>query len=316
MALASKIDNSHKRIFVIIGDGESQEGSVWEAAMAAANFNLDNLTVILDHNRVQELGTVKEISGIEDWASKWQSFGWDVESINGHDLNDLYKSFSSKNRENIPKIIIANTIKGKGISIMENNSTGWHYKMPSKRELKVFMKELSISAKGVRIMQKAFLNAIYDLAEKDPNVLLLSADNGTEFDKWFKSDFPEQSIEFGIAECNMVAAAAGLSACGKTPFVHTAGVFLAYRAYEFIRNDVCFQNMNVKIIGFGSGLANSTLGPSHHSTEDIGVLNSLPNLTILSLAVRRKPKKLSNMHTVLMVRFTFVLVYVENQKST
>ena len=82
----------------------------------------------------------------------------------------------------------------------------------------------------------------------------------------------------------MVAAAGGLAMCGKIPFVHTASNFLAFRAFEFIRNDVCIHNANVKMIGFGSGLANSTLGPSHHSTEDIGVLNSLPNLTILSAA--------------------------------
>lgn len=131
-------------------------------------------------------------------------------------------------------------------------------------------------------MQKAFLNSLYDLAEKDENVLLLSADNGTEFDKWFKSDLPKQYLEFGIAECNMLAASAGMAVCGKIPFVHTAGAFLAYRAYEFIRNDVCFQNVNVKIIGFGSGLSNSTLGPSHHTTEDINVLSSLPNLTVFS----------------------------------
>jgi len=131
-------------------------------------------------------------------------------------------------------------------------------------------------------MQKAFLQTLYDLADKDKNVLMLSADNGIEFDKLFKREFPRQYIEFGIAECNMVGAAAGLASCGKIPFMHTAGIFLAYRAYEFIRNDVCVQNLNVKIIGFGSGLANSTLGPSHHSTEDIGVLNPLPNLTILS----------------------------------
>ena len=131
-------------------------------------------------------------------------------------------------------------------------------------------------------MQKAFLQTLYDLAEQDRNVLMLSADNGIEFDKLFKRDFPQQYIEFGIAECNMVAAASGLASYGKIPFVHTASNFLAYRAYEFIRNDVCVQNANVKIVGFGSGLANSTLGPSHHSTEDVGVLYSLPNLTILS----------------------------------
>lgn len=131
-------------------------------------------------------------------------------------------------------------------------------------------------------MQKAFLQTIYDLAENDKNVMMLSADNGIEFDKLFKREFEKQYIEFGIAECNMVGAAAGLALSGKIPFVHTASNFLAFRAFEFIRNDVCVQNANVKIVGFGSGLANSTLGPSHHSTEDIGVLYSLPNLTILS----------------------------------
>jgi len=131
-------------------------------------------------------------------------------------------------------------------------------------------------------MQKAFLQTLYDIAENDRNVMMLSADNGLEFDKLFKRDFEKQYIEFGIAECNMVGAAAGLALCGKIPFMHTASNFLAYRALEFIRNDVCIHNANVKIIGFGSGLANSTLGPSHHSTEDIGVLYSLPNLTILS----------------------------------
>lgn len=131
-------------------------------------------------------------------------------------------------------------------------------------------------------MQKAFLQTLYEIAENDKNVMMLSADNGLEFDKLFKRDFEKQYLEFGIAECNMVGAAAGLALSGKIPFVHTASNFLAYRAFEFIRNDVCIHNANVKIIGFGSGLANSTLGPSHHSTEDIGVLYSLPNLTILS----------------------------------
>ena len=150
MAIAGKTDNSRSRIFVIIGDGESQEGSVWEAVMAGSNFHLDNLTVILDCNGVQEMGTVREISGIEDWISKWQSFGWDVESTDGHDVNALYESFSHKNKNDTPQLIIANTVKGKGVSIMENNTTGWHYKMPSKREMKVFVKELSISEKELK----------------------------------------------------------------------------------------------------------------------------------------------------------------------
>lgn len=137
-------------------------------------------------------------------------------------------------------------------------------------------------------MQKAYINALYALAQRDRNVVSLLSDSGTDYDELFARDFPDQCFNFGISEENKVAAAAGMASCGKTPFVYTTGAFLAYRAMEFIRNDVCFQNMNVKIVGMGSGLAWSTLGPSHHTTEDISVLRALPNLTILCPASPRE----------------------------
>ena len=98
----------------------------------------------------------------------------------------------------------------------------------------------------------------------------------------FRKNFPEQIYNFGIAEENMVAAAAGMASVGKKPFVFTAGAFLAYRSMEFIRNDICFQNLNVKIVGMGSGLSWSSLGPTHHTTEDFSVLRAIPNLAIYS----------------------------------
>ena len=137
-------------------------------------------------------------------------------------------------------------------------------------------------------MQKAYLMALYDLAKKDSRVLSLLADSGTGYDELFRQEFPGQLLDFGIAEEHMVSAAAGMASCGKIPFVYTAGAFLAYRSLEFIRDDVCFQNQNVKIVGMGSGLAWSTLGPSHHTTEDISVLRALPNLTIFSPACPRE----------------------------
>ena len=130
-------------------------------------------------------------------------------------------------------------------------------------------------------MQKSYLMTLYDIAEKDPNVLLLLADSGSGYDELFKKSFPERVLDFGIAEENMVAAAAGLASCGKIPFVYTAGAFLAYRSVEFIRDDVCFQNRNVKLIGMGTGLAWSTLGATHHTTEDLGILRAIPNLLVL-----------------------------------
>lgn len=133
-------------------------------------------------------------------------------------------------------------------------------------------------------MNSAYIGKLMELAEKDRNVLHLLADSGTGYDEMFRRNYPEQIFNFGIGEENMVAAAAGMASVGKMPFVFTAGAFLAYRSMEFIRDDVCFQNMNVKIVGMGSGLSWSSLGPTHHTTEDIAVLRAIPNLMILSPA--------------------------------
>lgn len=137
-------------------------------------------------------------------------------------------------------------------------------------------------------MQSAYIGKIMELAERDPNVLHILADSGTGYDEMFRRNFPNQMYNFGIAEENMVAAAAGMASVGKVPFVYTAGAFLAYRSMEFIRDDICFQDMNVKVVGMGSGLAWSTLGPTHHTTEDVAVLRAIPNLMILSPATPKQ----------------------------
>ena len=104
-------------------------------------------------------------------------------------------------------------------------------------------------------MNSAYIGKLMELAEKDPDIIHLLADSGTGYDEMFKRNFPNQMYNFGIGEENMVAAAAGMASVGKKPFVFTAGAFLAYRSMEFIRDDVCFQNLNVKIVGMGSGLS-------------------------------------------------------------
>lgn len=140
-------------------------------------------------------------------------------------------------------------------------------------------------------MQKAYIMALYELVKKNENVISLLSDSGTEYDELLKREFPRQCINLGIAEENLVGAASGMAIGGLIPFVYTSGAFLAYRAFEFIRDDVCFQNLNVKIVGMGSGLAWSTLGSSHHTTEDISALRALPNLTIFSPASPREVEK-------------------------
>ncbi len=133
-------------------------------------------------------------------------------------------------------------------------------------------------------MQKAYINALYELICKDKNVISCLSDSGTDYDELIAREFPDQCLNFGISENNKVGVASGLAACGKIPFVYTTNAFLAYRSYEFIRDDICMQNRNVKLVGMGCGLSWSTLGPTHHTTEDISALKSIPNLTILSPA--------------------------------
>jgi len=137
-------------------------------------------------------------------------------------------------------------------------------------------------------MQRAYISKLMELAEKDSKVMHILADSGTGYDEMFRINFPKQIINFGISEEHMVAAAAGMATANRIPFVYTAGAFLAYRSLEFIRDDVCFQNLNVKVVGMGSGLAWSTLGPTHHTTEDVAMLRAIPNLMILSPATPRQ----------------------------
>jgi transketolase len=131
MALAGRLDNKSYRVFVLLGDGEIQEGQVWEAAMASAHYKLDNLVAFIDHNGLQIDGPVSEVMSPEPVADKWRAFGWHVEDIDGHNLEQilavLAKARAIKGK---PTMIVAKTVKGKGVSFMENQ-VGWHGNAPS-----------------------------------------------------------------------------------------------------------------------------------------------------------------------------------------
>ena len=140
-------------------------------------------------------------------------------------------------------------------------------------------------------MRTAYLDTLYDLAKKDKRVYALISDNGAIVYDRYRKDLPEQYLNLGISEANMLGMAAGMASCGKIPFAYTIGAFLAYRAFEFIRNDICLQKQNVKIVGTGAGEVYSALGPTHHATEDLGGLRALPGLTILCPASPLEVKK-------------------------
>lgn len=141
MALAGRLQRKAHKIFVLLGDGECQEGSVWEAAMCAAHHKLTNLIAIVDVNRLQILDTTAKIMNVEPLADKWRSFGWKVLAINGHDMDQVVATLDYAKRIDGPLVILADTVKGKGVSYMED-VVKWHGTAPSDKELDLAIKEI------------------------------------------------------------------------------------------------------------------------------------------------------------------------------
>ena len=148
IALGAKMDNANSRVYTLLGDGEMQEGLVWEAIMSAAHYKLDNLVAFVDYNKLQIDGENEKVLGIKPLDKKFESFGWNVSVINGHDFEEIKSSLeNAKNTKGKPTVIIANTIKGKGVSFMENNA-GWHGTAPNKEQRDLAIAELESLREG------------------------------------------------------------------------------------------------------------------------------------------------------------------------
>mgnify|MGYP001568089451 CR=1 FL=1 len=150
MALAGKMDKKDYRVFILLGDGECQEGSIWEAALFAPQHKLDNLTAIIDYNKLQAMDRLDKIVSLDPLVDKWRAFGWEVREVDGHDISGLQSIFKSiPFVSGKPNLIIAHTIKGKGISLMENIPI-WHFRLPNEEEMKAICQELGlgVSAEG------------------------------------------------------------------------------------------------------------------------------------------------------------------------
>lgn len=141
MALGLKLDNIDSKVFVLMGDGELQEGSVWEAVMNASHRKLDNLIAFVDRNKLQIDGSTEKVKSVGDVKAKFEAFGWNALEIDGHDVLEIYNAIQYAKNSDKPFVIVANTVKGKGVSFMENNA-GWHGKAPSNEDLQKALKEL------------------------------------------------------------------------------------------------------------------------------------------------------------------------------
>ncbi|GKS58684.1 transketolase [Nitrospira sp.] len=314
MALNAKyVDKTDYRTYVLMGDGESVEGSVWEAVEVARQYQLDNLCAIVDVNRLGQSDPTMLQHDMEAYRSRWSGFGWHAIIVDGHDLAALLDAFAEAGAtKGRPTVLLAKTFKGRGISFVEDKPN-WHGKPLKKgdetdraiaeltRQIKPNGAQPSIQApspvpsgsSGVKAMpspsykvgdavatREAFGVALQALGESNPTVVGLDADvkNSTYTDKFGKA-FPPRFFENFIAEQNMVGAAVGLSTCGKIPFAATFACFLT-RAYDFIRMAAISQ-VNIKLVGTHVGVSIGEDGASQMGLEDLAIMAAQPGVVVL-----------------------------------
>ncbi len=315
IALAARMNKRDQRVYVLMGDGESAEGSVWEAAEIASNYGIDNLCAIIDVNRLGQSGPTMLQHRMDVYKARLEAFGWHAVVVNGHDIPALLNAFDdAKNTIAKPTIILAETLKGKGMDGYEDKE-GWHGKTLSKDEAArvVGILEKYLTGEGDRwtpnlpekrgdqqapasigaapkppytpggkevATRKAFGDALQALAKADPRVVALDGDvkNSTHSDE-FLAAAPERFFEGYIAEQNMTGMSMGLAARGKIPFASTFACFFS-RAFDFIRM-AAISNSNVKFGGTHVGVSIGEDGPSQMGLEDIAMFGAEPNFTIL-----------------------------------
>jgi transketolase len=313
IALNNKyLDKTSARTYVVLGDGESVEGSVWEAADVARQAQLDNLCAIVDINRLGQSDPTMLEHNLEAYKLRWEGFGWHAICVDGHNHAELLEAFSeARQTTQRPTMILAKTFKGKGIPFAEDHPT-WHGKplnaQQAEEVIGLLTQSLSSPAPSLPIAQpttvqrangsanplpappygpsdsvatrEAFGEALAQLGEVNPLVVGLDADvkNSTFTDKFGKR-FPERFFENFIAEQNMVGSAAGLAACGKIPFAATFACFLT-RAYDFIRMAAISQS-NIKLMGSHVGVSIGEDGPSQMGLEDLAMMAAQPGVVVL-----------------------------------
>ncbi len=308
---AKYLDKANYKTYVLLGDGELSEGSVWEAANIASRYNLNNLIAIVDCNRLEQASETILEWDLNAYKARFESFGWYVITIkDGHDVQSIITAFEQiKNSPDKPICIIAKTIKGKGIKMLENK-LDWHGKALKREELENAMhdlgkvnfniecniaepengKELEHTSGNFNwteyspgefvATRKAYGQALVALAEKYPN--LVSLDGGTQnstHSETFQTKYPERFFDMYIAEQNMVSAALGLSRMNKIPFVSTFAAFFT-RAFDQIRMSQ-YSNSNIKFVGSHAGVSIGEDGPSQMALEDIAMFRSVPDCAVL-----------------------------------
>ena len=311
MALAARLDNLDYNTYVLMGDGEIAEGAVWEAASLAGIYKLNNLVAIVDANRLGQSEATAFGHNIGVYRDRFEAFGWRVEDIDGHDIEEIAEVLGGVGLDDKPLAIIAKTYKGGGVSFLQDQD-GWHGKPLNKEEAAKAIAELKPSAKsglGVVIpapsqlpapnnaapasypainytlgdkiaTREAYGAALVRLGDVDQRIVALDGDtkNSTFADKFFKK-YPNRSTECYIAEQNLVAVSIGFGTRGKVPFASTFATFFS-RAYDQIRVAGISQS-NLKLVGSHVGISIGEDGPSQMALEDLAMMRAVVGSTVL-----------------------------------
>ncbi len=313
--LADRLLGRPGRVYVLTGDGELQEGQLWESLQPTANRGLHEITVIVDRNRVQSDTWVSQVSDLGDLEAKLRAFGWAVASCDGHDLRAFSAALAALEGEAGPTAVIASTLKGAGVSFMEphdlpNTDTalyGYHSGAPTADEYESAVEEIRarLDARLERLggapvelvaaeppehrsaprerqrLVPTYGEALISEAEADPRLVVLDADLRLDCGLVaFRERFPERFFECGIAEQDMVSQAGTMALAGLLPVVHSFACFLSTRPNEQIYNNAT-ERTKVVYVGSLAGLVPGGPGHSHQSVRDISALGGMPGMSLL-----------------------------------
>jgi transketolase len=311
MAWARKLDGSPARVYVLLGDGETAEGSVWEAAQFASFHGLDNLCAVVDVNRLGQSGPTMFQHDTRAYEQRLQAFGWDVAVIDGHDVTAVRTAFArGRSTTGRPFAIVARTLKGKGVSFLEDKE-GWHGKPVKKGdELARAVAELGdtdvtlavparpypsgkVSPAGrVEVApaygpgqevatREAYGSALAHLARSCERVVAIDGDTkNSTFAEKLKEVAPDRFAEGYIAEQNMIGVALGMASEGKIPFASTFACFLT-RAYDFVRMAAYSRPSHLVLVGSHAGVSIGEDGPSQMALEDLAMMRAITDSTVL-----------------------------------
>ncbi|MCX7992847.1 MAG: transketolase [Fimbriimonadales bacterium] len=315
MALTLQRDQVPAKVYCLMGDGETAEGAVWEAAAFASYYNLSNLIALVDVNRQGQSQPTMLQHDVLTYQRRFEAFGWQVITIDGHDMAQILNALDTAQNAERPVAIVARTLKGKGASAVEDKE-GWHGKplppdlaeqaiaelqlTPEQRELASRLRvqpprearapaypaaipEVSLPTYplGAQVAtREAYGDALVALGHADPRIYAFDGDvkNSTFSEKYLKA-FPDRFVECFIAEQNMVGAAVGAAECGKIPFASSFACFLS-RAYDFIRM-AAIGRANVKFCGSHVGVSIGEDGPSQMGLEDLAMFRAIPDAAVL-----------------------------------